>query len=111
MAWRSVISGTEIDNIREDRRASVGIEQYKISKEAIYMKGEYLPISAISEVMIRPSTYTPSCACGKGLPVFKIRLDYGAEKPLILMVEKEKNVEKLLAMITASRPDIKVETL
>lgn len=109
MAWRSLVPGEEIENIKEDRKSSIGIEQYKVSNKAIYTRGEYLPISAVRAVKLVPSTYTPSCGCGKGLPVFKIRVDHGAEKPAVFMVEKEKNAEKMISMITESRPDITVE--
>ena len=43
------------------------------------------------------------------MPVFKVRLDYGAEKPLILMVEKEKSAEKIVAAIRAANPAVTVE--
>ena len=109
MAWSSMVPGTEIENLKEDRKASTGIEQYKVSAKAIYVKGEYLPMSAISAVKMQPSMYSPSCACGKGIPVFKIRVDYGTDKPMILMIEKEKNAEKMLALISEARPDIKIE--
>ena len=45
------------------------------------------------------SSYTPGMSCGKGIPVYKIRIEYGAEKPLVLMLEKEKNVQKMLDTI------------
>ena len=104
MAWRSMVPGNEIQDLRGDRRNSVGTEQYKVSDRAVYMRGEYLPMSAIKDVMMQQSTYTPSCACGKGIPVYKIRIDYGAEKPVVLMIEKEKNAEKMFRKITDACP-------
>ena len=109
MAWKSMIPGQEIPNIKDDRKTSVGIEQYKVSAAAIYSKGEYLPVSAIKEIKMQQSTYTPACACGKGIPVYKLRIDYGMEKPMVLMIEKEKNAEKLLSVISETRPDIRIE--
>lgn len=29
-------------------------------------------------------------SCGKGIPVYKLRIDYGEEAPLVLMIEKRK---------------------
>ena len=62
----------------------------------------FFPTSLITDVKKQASTYTPNCACGKGIPVFKICIDYGAEKPLILMLEKEANADKLLGYLPNS---------
>ena len=43
------------------------------------------------------------------MPVFKLRLDYGADKPLILMVEKEKSAQLLTQAICAGNPAVVVE--
>ena len=109
MAWTSMISDKTIEDVKRDRRSAVSVEKYKVSDEAIYLQGEYLPISAIKSVRIQPSTYSPNCCCGKGIPVFKIRIDYGAEKPLVLMLEKKKNAEKAVDIITSANNSIAVE--
>ena len=36
---------------------------------------------------------------GRGIPVKKLKIEYGAEKPLILMVEKDKNAQRLADMM------------
>ncbi len=108
MAWSSMISGYEIENVREDRRNAAGIEQYKVSGQAVYIKNEYLPIARIKSLTLQPSLYTPNCSCGKGMPVFKIRVDYGADKPAVLMVEKEKNAEKLISEICKANENVQV---
>ncbi len=102
MAWKSLVPGTELSDVKADRKSAVSIEKYKVSPNAIYFSGEYLPTSLITDVKKQASTYTPNCACGKGIPVFKIRIDYGAEKPLILMLEKEANADKLLGYLPNS---------
>ena len=104
-----MISDKTIEDVKRDRRSAVSVEKYKVSDEAIYLQGEYLPISAIKSVRIQPSTYSPNCCCGKGIPVFKIRIDYGAEKPLVLMLEKKKNAEKAVDIITSVNNSIAVE--
>ncbi len=104
-----MISDKTIEDVKRDRRSAVSVEKYKVSDEAIYLQGEYLPISAIKSVRIQPSTYSPNCCCGKGIPVFKIRIDYGAEKPLVLMLEKKKNAEKAVDIITSANNSIAVE--
>ncbi len=102
MAWKSIISGAELDNVKEDKKKSLAIEQYRISDQAIYFKGLYLPIKCIKDIQLFESTYTPGMSCGKGIPVFKIRLDYGGEKPLVLMIEKEANAERMISLINSA---------
>lgn len=104
-----MIPGCEIDNIREDRKNAAGIEQYRVSKRAVYIKDQYLPVARIRSLALLPSLYTPSCCCGKGIPVFKIRVDYGAEKPAVMMLEKEKNAEKMIAEICRGNEKVQVE--
>ena len=109
MAWRSMIPDKIIEDVKQDRKSAVSVEKYRISDNAIYLQGEYLPISAIKSVRIQPSTYCPNCCCGKGIPVFKIRIDYESEKPLVLMIEKEKNAEKAVDIITSVNNSVSVE--
>ncbi|MCR5775268.1 MAG: hypothetical protein K6G42_09315 [Lachnospiraceae bacterium] len=109
MAWRSLIPEQELTDVRQDRKNAVGIEKYKISANALYMQGEYLPLKAVTGVRLQPSTYTPNCACGKGIPVYKLRVDYGTENPLVLMMEKEKNAERLLSAISDVNPGARIE--
>lgn len=109
MAWKCVVEGKELSDERADRRSAENIEKYKVSENAVYFEGQYLPFSEIRMLRVQPSLYYPQCCCGRGIPVTKIRLDYGAEKPLVLMLEKEKNAEKLKAAILAGNPSVRVE--
>ena len=84
--------------LKEDRKNSVRIEQYRVSENAVYFNGQYLPKSCIRDVSVLESSYTPGMSCGKGIPVFKIRIDYGADKPLVLMVEK-KHVDAIIGLL------------
>ena len=99
--WRSMIPDHEIDDVKRDKKKAAAIEQYMVSEKAIYVKGEYLPISCIQDTHMQESTYAPNCCCGKGIPVYKIRIDYGGKQPLVLMLEKEKNARKLMSVISA----------
>ncbi len=103
MAWKSIMEGSTIDNVREDRRDSVRVEQYRISQQAVYFNGQYLPLSCIREASVVESSFSPTMSCGKSIPVFKIRIDYGADKPLILMVEKRKNADMMMEIIEAHK--------
>ena len=109
MAWNCIVEGKELADVRADRKDSESIEKYRISKNAVYFEGQYLPTALVTALRAQPSLYYPQCCCGRGVPVFKIRLDYGAEKPLILMVEKEKSVEKIVAAIREANPAVTVE--
>ena len=109
MAWKCLVEGKELEDVRADRRQSESVEKYRISKNAVYFEGNYLPLSAVTALRSQPSLYYPQCCCGRGVPVFKLRLDYGADKPLILMVEKEKSAQLLTQAICAGNPAVVVE--
>ncbi|MEE3455180.1 MAG: hypothetical protein VZQ29_06145, partial [Succiniclasticum sp.] len=71
--------------------------------------GKYLPVALIKSMRSQPSAYRPHGCCGIGIPVFKIRVDYGAEKPLVLVIEQEEKAEELLNMVIKANPDITLE--
>lgn len=100
MAWKCIVPGGELGDMKGDKRGAKGIEKYMISEKALYFEGKYLPLSFITDVTMHDSTYNPNCCCGRGIPVKKLRIDYGGKEPLILMLEKEKNAEKLAEMIS-----------
>ena len=99
MAWNS-ITENEIADVKADKKTAKSVEKYMISKKAIYFEGKYLPISQIQSVSIHDSTYNPHCCCGRGIPVKKLKIEYGADKPLLLMLESEKNANRLYDLIT-----------
>ena len=109
LKWKCIVPGKEIENVKQDRKNSKRIERYEVSENAIYFEGKYLPVSQIKSVRSQPSAYRPHGCCGIGIPVFKIRVDYGAEKPVVLIVEREEKVEELLNMVCTSNPDITME--
>lgn len=109
MAWNCIIEGKELADVRADRKEAESIEKYKVSKNAVYFEGQYLPLAAITALRVQPSLYYPQCCCGRGVPVFKLRLDCGMEKPLILMVERAKSAERLKETICAGNPAVVVE--
>ena len=102
MGWDS-ITETTINDVRSDRKSALKVEKYMVSEKALYFEGRYLPLENISAVSIHDSTYNPHCCCGRGIPVKKIRIEYGDEKPLILMLEKGESAEKIAKLIGAKR--------
>lgn len=109
MGWKCIIAGGELTDIRQDRKESVRIEQYAVSERAVYFQGSYLPLKNVKAVRMLPSVYRPNHCCGIGIPVTKVRIDYGGEKPLVLMLEKEENAERICAAICAGNPEAAAE--
>ena len=102
MSIECVTPEKAIEDVKRDKKGAKRVEQYLVSDNALYFEGKYLPLKAIESVTIHDSTYNPHCCCGRGIPVKKLKVEYGADKPIILMVEKDKNAQKLKDMLTAS---------
>lgn len=109
MPWTSIIAGDELEDVRRDRKEVTHIEKYSVSSRALYFQGYYLPLKNVKAIRMQPSVYRPNHSCGRGLPVTKIRIDYGGEAPLVLMLEKKENAEKLCAAVCAVNPNIVAE--
>ena len=110
MAWRPYLEGHTVPDPKADAKDGVRIEQYKISREAVYFpKEQYLLISDIKRTWIQSSRLSVAGSCGRGIPVFVVRLDHGDEKKVNLMVEKQENAEKMVRLLTEINPSIKVE--
>ena len=109
MGWNCIVPGKEIEEVNTDRRKSKRFERYDISEKAVYFQGRYLPVSEIRSVRVQPSVYRPNHCCGIGIPVFKIRVEYGGERPLVLTIESEEKANAAVEMICRANYDIAVE--
>ena len=109
MAWLCVAPGFEIDDVKADRKTTKRIEAHWASDEAVYFDGRYLPYGAIKQAHIQPSVYRPAGCCGRGIPVHKLCLDYGADELAILMFEKEENAKAMLNIALGKNPGIEVK--
>ena len=108
--WECVVEGSEIEDVNKDRESSVIIEGYDFSERAVYFEGRYLPFSQIKSVRSQPSSIRiRGGGCGIGLPVFKIRLDYGAGQPVVLVVEDKDNVDEIINRICKGNRDTTLE--
>ena len=108
--WECVVEGSEIEDVKTDREGSVIIEGYDFSEKAVYFEGRYLPFSQIKSVRSQPSAIRiRGGGCGIGLPVFKIWLDYGAEHPVVLVVEEKDNVDEIINRICKGNRDTTLE--
>ena len=110
MAWTAYLPGRTVADPRSDMRSGVRIEQYKVSDQAVYFpKEKYLLISDIRRAWIQTSQMNLIGCCGKGLPVYVVRLDYGAEEKVSLTMEKKENAEKMISLLCERNPSITVE--
>lgn len=109
MGWNCIIPEKEIKEVGTDCKKAKRFERYDISDMAVYFQGQYLPVSEIKSVRIQPSVYRPNHCCGIGIPVFKIRLEYGGERPLVLMIESEDKAKAAVEMVCKANPDIILE--
>ena len=109
LKWECIVHGIELENVKQDRKHCKRIERYEVSENAIYFEGKYLPVSQIKSMRSQPSAYRPHGCCGIGIPVFKIRVEYGAEKPLVLVIEQEEKVEELIDRESGHYPGILFE--
>ena len=108
--WECVVKGSEIEDVKQDRKRTVMIEGYDFSEKAVYFEGRYLPFSQIKSVRSQPSSIRiRGGGCGIGLPVFKIRLDYGAQRPVVLTVEEKESADKIINLICAGNRDTTLE--
>ena len=111
MAWRPYLEGRTVPDPKTDAKNGIRIEQYKISRSAVYFpKEQYLLISDLKRTWIQSSRLSVVGSCGRGIPVFVVRLDCGEEKKVNLMMEKEENAEKMITLLCEINPGIKVET-
>ena len=110
MAWTPYLEGHTVSDPKADAKSGVRIEQYRISRQAVYFPREqYLLIDDIKRTWIQSSTLSVVGSCGRGIPVFVVVLDHGGEKKVSLMVEKKENAEKMIALLHEISPSIKVE--
>ena len=110
MAWTPRIPGRTVEDIKADMKSGIRIEPYKISQTAVYFPREqYLLISDIRRAWIQTSQMNLIGCCGKGLPVYVVRLDYGAEEKVSLTMEKKENAEKMISLLCERNPSITVE--
>ncbi len=110
MSWKPYLEGHVVTDPKSDAKNGRHIEQYKVSREAVYFpKEQYLLISDIRRTWIQTSQLNVTGCCGKGLPVFVVRLDHGDEKKVNLMVEKKENAEELIRLLCEVNPAIKIE--
>lgn len=107
MAWTSLKPGRVIEDVKNDRKSAVKVEQYRISDNAVYLPGnEYIPLETVEKIQLRNGTMTTKGCCGLSIPVFNVILFFGAIRPKGLMCEKQANAERLIELILKGHPEI-----
>ena len=110
MAWSPYLEGRTVSDPKSDARSGIRIEQSRISRNAVYFpKEKYLLISDIRRTWIQSTTMSLVGCCGKGIPVFVVRLDHGGPEKVNIMMEKKENADKMVALLCEINPSIRVE--
>ena len=101
-----MLDGMEIENVKEDFRDAQRIEQYRVSKTALYipdgMRWKYIPLKAISQM----EESFRVISAGHCVPVREKRpeLDLITEAGTVhISLEKQASMQKLLEILRKSR--------
>ena len=95
----------------EDHRNATRIAQFRVSDKAFYLPAfpgvQYIPFSALREVVLRNASLSTIGCCGKELPVLKLTLRWdGGERDLV--IDPPKHADTILSRIRAARPDLDI---
>lgn len=107
MAWKTILPGREIPDVKTDAKKAVSFGSFRVSEKAVYLTNrEYLPLDAVQKTRLYSSQMNSHGCCGLGLPVWYVLLYYGAERPLKLLNETRDKAENALGEITSRNPAI-----
>ena len=109
---KSIAQNTVLEDAKEDYRNSKRAEQFRAGAGAIYFPAfpgtQYLPYAALTGVRSKNTAISVAGTCGKQLPMVCLRLSY-EDTFKDFMFEKPKNVDMILELIAASRPDLEID--
>ena len=110
---KSLAQSHVLENAEQDYRASVRVEQFRVSDRAVYFAAfpgtQYLPFDALSQVKVRNTALSVTGTCGKQLPMVCLRASYDGEFYKDFLFEKRAAAEKVLERIRAARPDLPMD--
>ena len=110
---KSLAQSHVLENAEQDYRASVRVEQFRVSDRAIYFAAfpgtQYLPFNALTGVKVRNTALSVTGTCGKQLPMVCLRASYDGEFYKDFLFEKRAAAEKVLDRIRAARPDLPMD--
>lgn len=113
-ALKSLAQSGALEDAEADRRASVRVEQFRVSEQAIYFPAfpgdQYLPFTALSRVMTRSKALPVTGTCGKAIPMVCLRAYYdGEEFYKDFLFEKQASADKVLDRIRACCPALEID--
>ena len=110
MAIQSICPSVVLENPREDYKSAVRVEQYRVSKQAIYFAAfpgtRYLPFRAVRQAWTKDSRISLTGCCGKELPVVVLRVRYEGGFYQNITFEKQKAADQVVAMLKECCPDV-----
>lgn len=109
---KSIAANFELENAKEDYRASKRVEQFRLGEKAIYFPAfpgtQYLPFEALESVKSKNTAISVAGTCGKQLPMVCLRLFYdGIHKDF--MFEKPKSVDLILEAVALCCPGLDID--
>ena len=110
---KSLAQSHVLENAEQDYRASVRVEQFRVSDKAVYFAAfpgtQYISFEAMSQVKVRNTALSVTGTCGKQLPMVCLRASYDGEFYKDFLFEKRAAAEKVLERIRAARPDLPMD--
>lgn len=110
MAFQSICPGVTLENPREDYKSAVRAEQYRVSKQAIYIAAfpgtKYLPFRAVRQAWTKSASISLTGCCGKELPVVVLRVRYEGGFYQNFTFEKQKTADQVVALLTECCPEV-----
>lgn len=109
---KSLCSGVQLTDAKEDFRTAVRVAQYRVSQKAFYLPAfpgtQYIPFSSLTQVVLRNASLSTIGCCGKELPVLKLILRWkNGEKELI--IDPPKHADTIMNILQTTRPELDVE--
>ena len=109
---KSLCLNMQLPDAKEDFHTATRVAQYRVSEKAFYLPAfpntQYVPLSALTRVILRSASLSTIGCCGKELPVLKLTLRWdGGETELV--IDPPKHADTILAAIQTARPELDVE--
>lgn len=110
---QSICPGVVLKDPKEDYKTAIRVEQYRLSRQAIYFAAfpgtKYLPFRAVQRAWTQKSSLSLTGCCGKELPVVVLRIQYEGGFYQNITFEKQKAADQVLKMLSECCPDVPLE--
>ncbi|MCI6054556.1 hypothetical protein [Dysosmobacter sp.] len=113
MKMQSICPDIVLEDPREDYKTAVRVEQYRVSRQAIYFAAfpgtRYLPFRAVRQAWAQKAGLPLTGCCGKELQIVALRMKYKGDFYHTFTFEKQKAAEQVLALLADGCPDVVLE--